>query len=206
MGRLRFDGEIFGIGTYGGTRIVVGHWPRSHLGDLTDAMVEFPDGERLLIAPSEEVREFVSATYNFDRTIVADVSFASDDSRVVVSAGDLTVSFEIGSPTLLGRLLSFLPAAVITAPWFCVISDPVARVFLRGVRTRGTAGGGRREYYGARGQRRIQAASATWRGKDLGDLTDVDPPVRFGFGSTPRRPSMTLITTTIDGLGQTDGQ
>ena len=37
-----------------------------------------------------------------------------------------------------------------------------------------------------------------WQGNDFGGLTDVDPPVRFGFGSTPKKPAMTLITTTID--------
>lgn len=198
MSRLRFDGDISGIGTSGGTRIVIGHWPRSHLGEFADAMVEFPDGERLLIAPSEDVREFVTATYNFDRTVIAEVSYRSDGSRTHVKAGDLEVSFDVGTPTLLGRLLSVMPRAVVTAPWFCTISDPIARVFLRGVRTKGTAGGGRREYYGARGQRRITQATATWQGGDLGVLTPVDPPVRFGFGSTPKAPSTTLITTTID--------
>ncbi len=198
MSRLRFDGDISGIGTSGGTRIVIGHWPRSHLGEFADAMVEFADGERLLIAPSEDVRDFVTATYNFDRTVIAEVTYRSDGSWTHVVAGELKVSFEVGSATLLGRMLSVMPRAVVSAPWFCAISDPIACVFLRGVRTRGTAGGGRREYYGARGQRRITSATATWQGKDLGDLTPVDPPVRFGFGSTPKAPSTTLITTTID--------
>jgi hypothetical protein len=38
-----------------------------------------------------------------------------------------------------------------------------------------------------------------WRGTDLGALAPVDPPVTFGFGSVPRRPSLTrLVTTVID--------
>lgn len=198
VSRLRFDGDITGIGTTSGTRIVIGHWPASHLGDFADVMMEFPDGERLLIAPDPEVREFVTATYNFDRTVLADVTYTTDGRQTAVTAGDLVVTFTTGTPTGLGRLLSLMPAAIVTAPWFCAISDPIARVFLRGVRTRGTAGGGRREYYGARGQRRVTDVEATWRGDDLGRLTDVEPPVRFGFGSTPTRPSTTRITTTID--------
>jgi hypothetical protein len=186
------------MGTAGGTRIVVGHWPSSHLGDFADVMVEFADGERLLIAPTDEVREFVTATYTFDRSVITDVTYTSDGSRTSVKAGDLVVTFVVGSPTLLGRLLSLMPRAIVTAPWFCAISDPIARVFLSGVRTRGSAGGGRREYYGARGQRRIVSVEATWQGEDLGCLSPVDPPVRFGFGSTPKAPAMTLITTTID--------
>jgi hypothetical protein len=35
-------------------------------------------------------------------------------------------------------------------------------------------------------------------GVDLGTLTDVEPPVRFGFGSTPRHPSLARITTTVE--------
>jgi hypothetical protein len=38
---------------------------------------------------------------------------------------------------------------------------------------------------------------ASWAGTDLGDLADVDPPVRFGFSSTPRRPSIVAVTTTV---------
>lgn len=198
LNRLQFDGDITGIGTTSGTRIVVGHWPSSHLGEFADVMMEFPDGERLLIAPNQDVREFVTATYNFDRTVLTDVTYTTHGQQTTVSAGDLVVTFTTGTTTALGRLLSVMPAAIVTAPWFCAISDPIARLFLRGVRTRGTAGGGRREYYGARGQRRVTDVAATWKGDDLGHLADVDPPVHFGFGSTPKKPSTTRITTTID--------
>ncbi len=196
--RSIFDGDIAGFGTSSGTRIVVGHWTSSPLGDFTDVMVEFADGERLLLAPSDAVREFVTATYHFDTTTITDVSYHRRGDRVGVSAGDLEVSFQIGGPTLLGRLLTLAPTSVVTAPWFCTVSDPIARVVMRGVRTRGTAGGGRREYYGARGQRSIVGATASWKGDDLGHLSPVEPPVRFGFGSTPAAPSTTRIRTTID--------
>lgn len=67
-----------------------------------------------------------------------------------------------------------------------------------GVHACGSAGGGRREFYGARDLHRLTAASASWQGCDLGGLTDVAPPVRFGFASTPGRPSIVRITTTVD--------
>ncbi|KAA0023445.1 hypothetical protein [Antrihabitans cavernicola] len=197
MTRSRFDGEIFGMGTASGVRIVVGHWLASPLGEFTDVMVEFADGERLLIAPSDEVRDYVTATYTFDRTVVTPVKFSVEGSTRVVSAGDLLVRLELGRATLLGRMLSMVPRAVSTAPWFCALSDPIARVVMRGVRTRGTAGNGRREFYGARGQYAIESVVASWRGADLGTLGPVDPPVRFGFGSAPKRPSGTMLTTTI---------
>lgn len=198
MGRSRFHGEIYGIGTVSGVRVVVGHWTRSPLGDFTDAMVQFASGHRLLLAPNEQVREFVTATYTFDEVYLTPVTFSRHGDVVEVEADDLRVTLTVGSPTLLGRLLRIVPSAISTAPWFCRISDPIARVVLRGVRTRGTAGNDRREYYGARHQHRITDVTASWRGEDLGHLTPVTPPVTFGFGSTPAAPSVTSITTTID--------
>ena len=198
VSRYVFDGDISGFGTQSGTRLVVGHWTASPLGEFTDVMVEFADGERLLLAPSPEVRDFVTATYTFDRHEIVDVVQRRVDDRVSVEAGDLRLGFTVGSVTLLGRLLAVMPDAVVTAPWFCTLSDPIARVLLSGVRTRGTAGGGRREFYGARGQHRIVSASASWRGDDLGGLTRVEPPVRFGFGSTPAAPSSTAVRTTVE--------
>ena len=41
------------------------------------------------------------------------------------------------------------------------------------------------------------AIDGTWNDTDLGDLRDVDPPVRFGFSSTPRQPSIVEVTTTV---------
>ncbi|KAF0960944.1 hypothetical protein [Rhodococcus sp. T7] len=198
MTRWRFDGEITGLGTGSGVRIVVGHWPRSPLGEFTDVMVEHADGLRVLLAPSDAVRDFVTATYTFDRTVITPVHYTRSGDRRTVRAGDLHVRFEVGARTPLGHLLNLVPRTVASAPWFCAVSDPIARVVLSGVRTRGTAGNGRREFYGAIDQRRLAGISATWCGENLGALTPVDPPVRFGFGSTPRTPAVTSIVTTID--------
>ena len=65
-----------------------------------------------------------------------------------------------------------------------------------GVRTYGSADGGRSEAYGAWEVRQILSAAGRWRGGDLGRLAPVDPPVTVGFGSAPRRPSLTSLTTT----------
>jgi hypothetical protein len=43
----------------------------------------------------------------------------------------------------------------------------------------------------------ITAATAVLDGVDLGHLTEVDPPVRFGFGSTPQFPALVRVTTTV---------
>lgn len=136
--RLRFGGWIAGIGTTSGTRLVLGHWPGSPFGPVSDVMMEDPAGRRTLLATSAELAEFVAATYGFDGVRVVPV-----EVRRAGSAGN-------------GRYECTEPA---TCP--------------------------------------IVAASAELDGRDLGTLTPIDPPVKFGFGSTPREPSLVRITTTV---------
>src|SRR2546423_15496332 len=72
--RLRFDGWIAGLGTTSGTRVVLGHWPRSPFGAVSDVMLETPDGHRLLLASTRELADFVAATYVFDEVRVGPVA------------------------------------------------------------------------------------------------------------------------------------
>ena len=90
-----------------------------------------------------------------------------------------------------------MPRAVAESPGWCALTDPVARLVLRGVRTRGETRD-RREWYGATAHRSIAAASGSFDGVDLGALAPVDPPPRFGFSSTPPRPSVTDLVTTVE--------
>jgi hypothetical protein len=100
---------------------------------------------------------------------------------------------------MLGHALRLVPGRLAASPAWCAVTDPVARLALRGVRTRGTAGAGRREYYGATDVHRVVALEGTFDGRDLGGLRPVTPPCRFGFSSTPRRPAVTAVTTTVVG-------
>jgi hypothetical protein len=70
-----------------------------------------------------------------------------------------------------------------------------------GVRTYGTAGNGRVEYYGARRSRRITAIDGYYRGVPFGGLAPLQPPVSFGFSSAPASPQIVAVTTTIDEFG-----
>ncbi|MFF7945584.1 hypothetical protein [Streptomyces griseorubiginosus] len=196
--RLRFDGWIAGLGTASGTRIVLGHWPWSPFGAFSDVMVERPDGERLLLAPTREVADFVSGTYVFDRVRVVPVDVRVTDGTWSVLAGPLDVCFTTGRRGLLGLLLCAVPEVLARRPAWCALTSLPARLLLPGVRTRGSAGAGRREWYGARDLRPVQAVSAVFEGVDLGAPAPVSPPVRFGFGSVPSRPSLTRVTTTVE--------
>lgn len=200
-GFLELDGWIAGLGTAEGTRAVVGRWARSPWGAFVDVMVERADGRRVLLAPSAEVAAFVATTYGFDEvrtqpvTVVVDV--ASRTWRV--AAGPLALTMDIGGPTPHGRLLVALPRHVSRSRAFADVVDPVARILVPGVRTSGSAGSGRSEWYCASAQHAVTGVSASWDGDDLGGLADVDPPVRFGFSSTPRRPSVTSVRTVVGG-------
>ena len=195
--RWRFDGEIAAFGTTSGHRVVVGRWPVSPFGTVSDVMLEEPDGTRLLIAPSDEVARFVASTYHFDSFEVKPVQVIRHPGRLEVVAGQLRVTMVVGRRSWLGMLLRAVPRSVATAPAWVSLMDPLVRAVLPGVRTRGSAAAGRKEWYGAWDLHRLVSVTASWRGTDLGAMTNVFPPVRFGFGSTPRRPSVVRLTTTV---------
>ncbi|CAM5626667.1 MULTISPECIES: hypothetical protein [Streptomyces] len=196
--RLRFDGWIAGVGTVSGTRLVVGHWPRSPFGAFSDVMVEHPGGERVLLAPSRPIADFVAATYRFDRIEVVPVAVTVAGDSWLVEAGALRLRLRTGRRSALGLLLSAVPSPFARSPLWAALCDVPARLLMPGVRTLGRAGPGRREWYGARGLRPVVAADAVLDGASLGGLAPLDPPVAFGFGSAPRRPSLVRVTTTVE--------
>ena len=183
------------MGSTSGVRVVVGRWDDSPFGSFTDVMLANADGSRVLLAPDDRVADYVSSTYRFDRVEVGPVVATSG---WLVTAPGLEVRLDVGPRTLLGHLLRLVPHRLATSPGWARATDPVARVLLRGVRTRGTAGNGRRESYGATDLHRITAVRGSWLGRDLGSLAPVVPEPGFGFGSTPRRPSVTSIVTTVE--------
>ena len=194
---LVFDGDITGVGTLSGHRLVIGRWRQSPFGAFADVMHEAPGGHRRLLAPSAPIADFVAATYQFDHIEVTRVSAERDGDGLRVVAGDLILELDVGGRTGLGLLLRVVPRPLARARWWCTAIDPLARWVMHGVRTRGTAGGGRTEWYGATDQHRIAALRGTLGGQDLGALADVDPPVRFGFSSAPITPSVVDVRTTI---------
>ncbi len=198
--RQRFRGRIAGVGSTSGVRVVVGWWHESPFGPFADAMVERADGHRILVAPSEQVRDLVATTYVFDETRLEPFSVSGGGvagSEWVVESSSLSLRVEVGGRMPVGHLLRLVPRAVAQSPAFATVADPVARVAMRGVRTRGMARAGRREFYGATDLRAVTALTGALDGIPLGGLAPVDPACRFGFSSTPKRPSVTDVVTTI---------
>lgn len=192
----RFVGEICGFGTTSGRRIVIGRWPQSPFGGFADAMVEDAGGHRVLIAPTDEIATYVSTVYAFDEIVVAPVVAERAEARLRFAGGPLAVDVTIGGRDGLGWVLRSVPRVVATSTGWATVIDPIARVTMRGVRTRGATAGGQ-EFYCATDRHRLTDVTASWHGVDIGALADVEPPVRFGFSSAPRRPSIVAVTTTV---------
>jgi hypothetical protein len=216
--RERYHGQIAGVGSTSGVRIVVGSWARTPIGPFADAMVERADGHRVLLAPDPAVRDVIESTYVFDEVRLEPVTVratrssqgaAAFDSADSADSADAVTGWEVTSPSLhlligvgkrrpLGHLLRLVPRRVATSPTWATLVDPVAARVLHGVRTRGTARVGRHEWYGATDLHAVVALRGTFDGADLGRLAPVDPPCRFGFSSTPREPGVTQVVTTIE--------
>ncbi|GEP35270.1 hypothetical protein NSZ01_30380 [Nocardioides szechwanensis] len=200
--RSRFEGQIAGVGSTSGTRIVVGNWRSTPLGPFSDAMVELADGHRVLLADHAEAADFIAATYTFDEIRVEPVVVSVAGGTWRLRSTSLDLDLTVGRRTSLGWALRAVPGPVASAPWWCSVTDAVARRLLTGVRTKGTAGNGRREWYGATDSRRVVAMTGSFEGQDLGALAPVDPPATFGFSSTPKRPCVTTVVTTVEAPSQ----
>jgi hypothetical protein len=195
--RWRFGGEIAGIGSTSGIRVVVGHWTTSPYGTFTDVMLQQADGWRVLLAPTEQVAGFVASTYVFDEVVVGPVGWQRAGPAVTVDGPDLDLRFEVGARTRLGRLLRLVPEPLATAPLWSRAIAPLSALLVPGVRTYGSAGSERWEAYGATDLHAITAVAGRWRGQPLGELAAVEPPVSVGFASSPRRPGLTTLVTTV---------
>ncbi len=189
----RFDGHITGLGTTSGTRVVVGLWDQSPHGAFADAMVERVDGWRTLLAPDPWVADLVSSTYAFDEILVVPVTA----HRWGFAAGPLRVEWRLGRRAAVGWALRAVPRPIGRSESWARLCDPLARRLMPGVRTHGSAGGGRVEWYAASDAWLVTSADVSWEGQHLGALDEVTPPVRFGFGSAPRTPMTTRVTSFI---------
>ncbi|GAC1370517.1 MAG: hypothetical protein NVSMB43_05980 [Pseudarthrobacter sp.] len=195
--RWIFDGHIAGIGTASGLRAVVGVWQQSPFGSFADVMVQQASGHRLLLAPTQEVAAFISATYSFDSVKILKVDARFEDRLLTVDAGPLHLRASMGGRTLLGNALRIVPRhlAVHTA-WLRAVS-PLAGLLSPGARTAGTAGSGRVEYYGVSDLHRVSSAVVSWDGADAGALAPIRPAVTFGFSSVPAQPGVARVRTTV---------
>src|SRR5664279_530256 len=84
-------------------------WAASPFGAIVDVMVETAGGHRTLLAPRQDVADFIAATYVFDEVRVEPITLRDGDGAVVVSSPSLRVELRLGRRTGVGRLLVLVP-------------------------------------------------------------------------------------------------
>lgn len=107
--RERFSGWIAALGTDRGHRLVVGHWPSSPYGVVTEVLAQEPPATAPC-TPHPQLAAFLGAAYRFDDVEVVPCSARRAGRCWTVQAGPLQLSFSIGRRTLLGWLLRAVPA------------------------------------------------------------------------------------------------
>tara|TARA_B110000444_G_scaffold11420_1_gene9758 strand:- start:2527 stop:3447 length:921 start_codon:yes stop_codon:yes gene_type:complete len=183
-----FKGRISSSGFASGDRIVVGDWKESPLGSFTDIMWARPDGHRTLIAPNQEVVDYVEGMYSFDEIKIQDITVTEKQRRFTLSCEsmDLDFSWKKGWKIPFRRSLFFIA----TVELF------FAKLFF-GTRTHGTTKNNRKEWYAIDRVSNITDANATIEGKDAGGKMPMKEPCKFGFSEAPKKPSSCEVRTHI---------
>ena len=163
---------------------------------MTEELLERLEVPEVLIAPDEGLADYVGSIYSFDEVVIGPVACERSADRLSFRGGPLRLDVTLGRRDALGWALHAVPRRVATSEPWVMFTDVIARVLLRGVRTRGSTAGGT-ELYAATDRHRVTGISGEWNDSDIGEVRDVDPPVRFGFSSTTRQPSIVEVTTTV---------
>jgi hypothetical protein len=196
---------IAAAGFASGEQVVVGMWRRSPLGRFVDVMWVRPDGERILLAPSEEVRVYVTSLYRFEGAEVVPVEGGWDGRSVDVQAGPVRVSLHPGARDWRSWLFATRPRPLRRSPAWLAVEDllvtPLGDLLLggtAGVRLAGRAPGGQREWYGIEDYRPLHRGRLTIDGQNAGPLTDLRPGLGVGMSDFPTRPALAYVQTLID--------
>ena len=183
-----FAGRITSSGFETGDRIVVGAWEASPFGEFTDIMWAKPDGTRGLIAPSQEIADYVTAMYSFDQVLLEDIVTTGKDRNQKVKSETMELDFiwNRGLPIPFKRSLLFISTVELL----------FAKLFF-GTRTYGITKNNRKEWYAIDRVSKIKNATATISGKDAGKFAHMDEPCKFGFSEAPKKPSSCEVRTHI---------
>lgn len=202
--RTAFCGLIAGAGFSGGETLVVGAWRSSPLGRFIDVMWIRPDSERVLLAPSPSVADFVSSVYAFDRVEVVAIRGGWDGGAVAVEAAPLRLRLVAGRRDWRSWLLALRPRPLRRWPPWLAVEDRLARPLVgrligaAGVRAAGRAPGGQREWYGVEDYRPVVDASLQVDGRDAGRLSALPPDLGVGMSAFPTAPAVVHVCALIE--------
>jgi len=193
MGVAKMDNEIFkgrviSSGFQTGDMVVIGDWRESPHGAFTNLMWAKPDGTRVLIAPSEELGDFVSSLYSFEKVIVSPMEIERTEKSIEVKCDLGRVYMQWGMT---------IPLPFSRSRWFIAnIEAPFARLFF-GTKTHGTTRNGRKEWYHVRGLSRMKSVELELDGRSTKQMTGMAPSACFGFSNPPRMPLSVRVDSLI---------
>ncbi len=193
MGVAKMDNEIFkgrviSSGFQTGDMVVIGDWRESPHGAFTNLMWAKPDGTRVLIAPSEELGDFVSSLYSFEKVIVSPMEIERTEKSIEVKCDLGRIYMQWGMT---------IPLPFSRPRWFIAnIEAPFARLFF-GTKTHGTTRNGRKEWYHVRGLSRMKSVELELDGRSTKQMTGMAPSACFGFSNPPRMPLSVRVDSLI---------
>ena len=182
-----FEGRISSCAFKSGDRIVVGDWYDSPFGRFTDIMWAKPDGTKTLIAPNQEIADYVNAMYSFDETLIEEINVDATDNTLKLDSNTMQLDFawNNGFPIPIKRSLLFIA----TVELF------FAKLFF-GTKTHGITNNNRKEWYAIDRVSKITSGTGKINGKDLGEKTLMSE-CKFGFSEAPKKPSSCKVRTHI---------
>ena len=204
---MAFDGDITGVGTQSGHRLVIGRWRASPFGafarrDARGTGRPSPAAR----AAARPVADFVAATYRFD---LIEVTPGGRRARRRAPAGRRCRPDHRDRRRHAHRprtaCFAWCPALWPDRAGGARRSTRLAVLVMHGVRTRGTAGGGRTEWYGATDQRRV--GGAAWHARRPGSRSPRRRrPARCASASAPPRSTPSVVERPHHHRHPRDGQ
>lgn len=183
-----FKGRVISSGFQTGDMVVIGDWRESPHGAFTNLMWAKPDGTRVLIAPSEELGDFVSSLYSFEKVIVSPMEIERTEKSIEVKCDLGRVYMQWGMT---------IPLPFSRPRWFIAnVEAPFARLFF-GTKTHGTTRNGRKEWYHVRGLSRMKSVELELDGRSTKQMTGMAPSACFGFSNPPRMPLSVRVDSLI---------
>lgn len=222
MKRLEFEGLIAGAAFSAelspearspGETVVVGLWRSSPFGSFIDVMWVRGDGERVLLAPSPPVHEFLTSVYEFDRAEIVSVRGGWDGDAVRVEAGPVRLRLRAGRRDWRSWLFALRPRPLLRLPSWIALEDRIARPLVGlvlggapGVRAAGTAPGGQREWYGIQDYRPLVEGRLLLEGCDAGRLVELPASLGIGLSAFPSAPAVVHVLTIIEAVGAVENR
>ena len=185
-----FEGRITSCGFSSGDRLVIGIWKKSPFGDFADIMWAKSDGTKILIAPNNEIGDYISSMYNFDIIKIEEIKLEERKNMIKLETEDIHCHFEWNKG---------IPFIIKKRPlWFVASIEYLFGWLIFRTKTYGKTKDGKKEWYVVDRLSKLTLAKAFIGDKNLGEFTDFFPKANFGFSDPPKMPSSVLVRSHIE--------